>query len=101
MINADHNCTEAKNANEEDAVGLYARVRLCEGARVMLSSNLWTEMGLVNGSMGYVVAILYQPGAKPRALPTAVVVQMNKYDGPTRGEERCVPICPIELTWPS
>ena len=101
VINADHNCTEAKNSNEEDAGGLYARVRLCEGARVMLSSNLWTEMGLVNGSMGYVVAILYQPGAKPPALPTAVVVQMDKYDGPTWGGERCVPICPIERSWPS
>ncbi|XP_065837259.1 ATP-dependent DNA helicase pif1-like [Oscarella lobularis] len=101
VINADHNCTEAKNDNEEDAGGLYARVRLCEGARVMLTSNLWTEMGLINGSMGYVVAILYQPGAKPPALPTAVVVQMDKYDGPTWGGERCVPICPIERTWPS
>ncbi|XP_065826022.1 uncharacterized protein [Oscarella lobularis] len=101
VINADHNCTEAKNANEEDAGELYARVRLCEGARVMLTSNLWTEMGLVNGSMGYVVAILYQPGAKPPALPTAVVVQMDKYNGPTWGGERCVPICPIERTWPS
>ena len=68
MINADHNCIEAKNAKEEGAGGLYARVRLCEGARVMLTSNL------VNGSMGYVVATLYQPGAKPPALPTAIVV---------------------------
>ena len=40
VINADHNCTEAKNANEEDAGVLYVRVRLCEGARVMLTSNL-------------------------------------------------------------
>ena len=94
VINADHCCTKAKNANEEDDGGLYARVRLCEGARVMLSSNLWTNMGLVNGSMGYVVAILYQ--SKPPAVPTAVVVEMDKYDGPT-----CVPICPIERTWPS
>ena len=58
-------------------------------------------MGLVNGSMGYIVAILYQPGAKPQALPTAVVVQLDKYDGPTWGGERCVSICPIERTWPS
>ena len=92
VINADHNCTEAKNANEEDAGGLYARVRLCEGARVMLSSNLWTEMGLVNGLKGYVVAILYQPGAQQLSL----FKYLDKYDGPTWGGERCVPICPIE-----
>ena len=67
----------------------------------MLTSNLWIEIGLVNGSMGYVVAILYQPGAKPPALPTAVVVQMDKCDCPTRGGERCVRICPIKRTWPS
>ena len=41
LINADHNCTEDKDANEEDAGGFYARVRLCESARVMLTSNLW------------------------------------------------------------
>ena len=58
-------------------------------------------MGWVDGSMGYVVAILYQPCAIPPALPTAVVVQMDKYDGPTCGGERCVPICPIERTWSS
>ena len=40
VINADHNCHEASTANEEIAGGLHLRHCLCEGARVMLTSNL-------------------------------------------------------------
>ena len=101
ITNADHNCHEASTANEEIAGGLHSRLHLCEGARVMLTSNLWTEKGLVNGAMGTIVAILYKTGCKPPSLPEAVVIQMDKYDGPTWGGERCVPISPIERTWPS
>ena len=48
----------------------------------MSSSNMWTEPGLVNGSMGTIVAILYRSGG-PLDLPIAVVVRFNKYNGPT------------------
>ena len=66
----------------------------------MLSCNLWTERGLVNGSMGTVAAILYRSGGPPD-LPVAVVVQFDKYSGPTWGGDRCVPISPITRTWRS
>ena len=64
----------------------------------MLSPNMWTEQGLVNGSMGTIVAILYRSGGPPD-LPIVVVVRFDKYHGPTWGGERCVPIAPISRSW--
>ena len=66
----------------------------------MLSCNLWTERGLVNGSMGTVAAILYHSGGPPD-LPIAVMVQFDKYSRPTWGGARCVPIAPVTRTWRS
>ena len=59
---------------------------------------MWTEQGLVNGSMGTIAAILYRSGGPPD-LPIAVVVRFDKYNGPTWGGERCVPIAPISRLW--
>ena len=52
------------------------------GARVMLTSNLWTGAGLVMGAMGTVQAICYQSGGPP-SLPVAVMVKFDKYWGLT------------------
>ena len=50
--------------------------------KVMFTSNLWTDAGLVNGAMGTVQAICYQSGG-PFSLPVAVMVRFDKYWGPT------------------
>ncbi len=42
---AKHNNPEAKKASEEDAEGLEKEVFLAEGAKVMLTHNLWTSKG--------------------------------------------------------
>jgi hypothetical protein len=46
----------------------------------MLSSNLWTEIGLVNGSMGTVVDITWELGQDPiTSLPFAVLIAFDGY----------------------
>jgi hypothetical protein len=50
---------------------------------VMITSNLWTEVGLTNGAMGTVRNIVFAEGILPPALPRAVIVVMDEgYRGP-------------------
>jgi len=44
---AKHNHSEAKKASDDDADGLVKEVLLAEGAKVMLTHNLWTSKGNV------------------------------------------------------
>ena len=48
----------------------------------MLTSNLWVEVGLVNGAMGIIEAICYRSGGPPD-LPLAVMAKFDHYSGPT------------------
>lgn len=63
----------------------------------MLISNLWTDVGLVNGAMGTIQAICYRSGGPPD-LPVAVMVHFDHYIGPTL-HDGTVPIPPIRQTW--
>ena len=63
----------------------------------MLTSNIWVEMGLVNGAMGVVEAIYYTNGAPPD-LPVAVMICFDMYSGPCL-PDGTVPIAPIRRTW--
>jgi len=51
------------------------------GARVMLTSNLWTDAELVNGALGVVETIVYNPGGLPPEPPTYVLVRFDNYVG--------------------
>ena len=46
-INAKHNNSKAKSISSVD-LGLEPVLSICEGARVMLTRNLWIEAGLCN-----------------------------------------------------
>jgi len=98
-IKAVHSGTNASKASSEDASGLDPTVHLAHGARVMLTTNLWVEVGLVNGALGSVVCICYKEGGPP-ALPIAVMVKFDKYTGPTLFDGT-IPITPIRRTWSS
>jgi ATP-dependent DNA helicase PIF1 len=88
----------AKAASDE-AGGLEKVVALCVGARVMLTHNMWVEMGLVNGSVGFVRGMHFLDGTKPPTLPAAVFVHFPDYKGPTMQPGNVVPVTPRTFHW--
>ena len=99
VIKAVHSGAGAIKASADDAGGLEPVVCLAHGARVMLTTNLWVQVGLVNGAMGTVVAICYDDaGESPPRLPIAVTVRFDSFSGPTLSDGS-VPITPLRRTW--
>ena len=68
---------DAKRASSDVAKGLKAELLLAKGCRVMLTANLWTEVGLVNGSMEIIQDILFEDQG-PLALSKAVLIKFEK-----------------------
>jgi hypothetical protein len=100
VINADHPGRDkvSKQATSDDAGGLEAQIALCVGAKVMLTTNLWIECNLVNGSVGFVEAIVYDTEKTPPQLPLAVFVKFVNYTGPVLSGG-VVPILPKTFHW--
>ena len=97
-IKAVHTGPNASKASPDDAAGLQPIICIAHGARVMLTANLWVDVGLVNGAMGTITAICYRPGGAPPDLPVAVMVRLDSYSGPML-QDGTVPITPIRRTW--
>ena len=68
-----------------------------QSARVMLTTTLLVDVGLVNRAMGTVAAICYHTGGPPN-LPIAVMVKFDSYSGPTL-PNRTIPITPLHRSW--
>ncbi len=98
VIKAVHTGPSASKASVDDAGGLEPVVCVAHGARVMLCSNLWVDVGLVNGAIGTVAAICYESDHSPPDLPVAVMVRFDNYSGPTL-PDGTVPITPLRRMW--
>ena len=98
-INARHATEKSKKANADEMSGPEPVVFLAKGAHVMLTMNLWTDVGLCNGATGTVVDFIYAINQHPPDLPIAVIINFDDYSGPSicNNMEQCVPICPLTV----
>ena len=64
----------------------------------MLTSNLWTDVGLINGALGVIQQIVFNLGISPREPPTYVLIKFYKYVRAPWDEllPQVVPITPIK-----
>ena len=99
-VNARHSSDLAKKASPDEMAGLEPCIFLAKGAHVMLTMNLWTDVGLCNGATGTVIDFIYADNQQPPDLPEAVIVKFDNYKGPSISESisSCVPICPITIS---
>ena len=73
----------AETVAASDAGNLHNKLPLCMGARVMLTENIWTPAGLVNGALGTVRDIAWAAGANWREeAPSVIAVEFDSYEGP-------------------
>ena len=100
-INAIHSCAAAASAKSDNAGGLEPIIFMAKGAHVMLTSNLWQQVGLCNGTRGLIEDLLYTHGHKPPNLPIAILVNFPDYSGPPfiESKPKCIPIPPIVFEW--
>ena len=99
-VNARHSSNLAKKASPDEMAGLEPCIFLAKDAHVMLTMNLWTDVGLCNGATGTVIDFIYADNQQPPDLPEAVIVKFDNYKGPSISESisSCVPLCPITIS---
>ena len=74
------------HSQTEKQVGQIVQCSLVAvGSQVLLTKNQLglTGLGLNNGAIGQVIAILYGPNATPPEFPEAIVVEFPNYKGPS------------------
>ena len=58
---------KADQLDADDFRGIVNELLVCEGARVLLTQNLWVEAGLMNGALGHVVGYMWPEGGDPHS----------------------------------
>lgn len=89
---ADNSSDAAESAADQRTGRMPNKLYLAQGQPVLLTRNLWTECGLVNGARGVVKGMLMdESGDKVRWV---ALVHFPDYSGPafSRNHPKCVPI---------
>ena len=96
-----HSGHGASPATSDEAVGLDAVVSRSKNAQILLTSNLWAEVGLCNGSFGVVDQFWYAEAAGPPSLLNTLFVHFPGYTGPgfISACEKCIPVPPKVFEW--
>ncbi|KAF4952453.1 hypothetical protein FSARC_12625 [Fusarium sarcochroum] len=86
-IHATHSNDFGNDAESSVAGNLHKILPICIGARVMLTENVWTAVGLVNGAIDIDEDIAWEDreleGVNPRRrAPEVVMVRFEDYKGP-------------------
>ena len=101
VLRAVHNNRAA--ARGSDTKGqIPAVLPVARGASVVLTSNLWPHMKLLNGTRGTLTYVVYEEGRGPEdGLPAFLVVTFPEYTGPAfiPGEPGTVPIFTRLAEW--
>ncbi|XP_068742117.1 ATP-dependent DNA helicase PIF1-like [Montipora capricornis] len=99
-IDARHSSDLAKKASPDQMSGLEPSIFLSKGAKIILTMNLWTNVGLCNGATGTVVYFIYANNQQPPDLTVSIIVKFDDYSGPSINDSMpaYVPICPIKVT---
>ena len=92
----------------DDFRGMSNELLVCEGARVLLTQNLWVEAGLMNGALGHVVGYMWPENGDPHSedsklrSPLCVFVEFDdvKLGKDERGVSRSFfPDDPVRRNW--
>lgn len=70
-------------------------IYLAVGTRIMVTTNLWTEVSLCNSSLGTVHNIVYGP---VDSFPVAILVRFDSYSGQGTVQNDIVLILPWSST---
>ncbi|KAK3910147.1 ATP-dependent DNA helicase [Frankliniella fusca] len=95
-IKAYNSSLYAKASSTDQAMGLQNVLFFSLGCRLMLKKNLWVDGGLVNGSLGTLVDIVYKSSEDDS--PFVLIIKFDSYYGPVLNNGG-VPILRCTNTW--
>ena len=81
-ISARHTDWKAAKTSEKEADNLSAEIYVCIRAKVMLTTNLWNEVGLANSSMGTIHNMSWDVGQDITSMPSVILVKFDGYTKP-------------------
>ena len=67
-------------------------------ASVMLTCNLWQDVGMCNGAIGVVEDVLFHHDRLPPCLPIAALVEFANYTVPVFWQQTVTP-CPYHYSY--